>query len=94
MSEFNKLQKKLNDSVRSAVENSANVQKSGNSDVDVTVNVNIDTTAIAYALAFALHTSGKIDDEEYKKVIKKINKKDKIEVLKAILDGDRGLFGK
>ncbi len=50
----------------------ANVERSGNSDVDVTVIV--DTSALAYVLACFMYIDGRINQEQYEKMLKEIEK--------------------
>ncbi|MCF6409861.1 hypothetical protein [Pseudalkalibacillus salsuginis] len=54
------------------MDNQSAVNHSGNSDVDV--NITIDTTALAYAYACYMHASGKLSDEEFDRMIRKLDK--------------------
>lgn len=48
------------------------VHRSGNSDVDVTVH--IDTSALAYAFACYLFADGRLNDEQYKTMIRELDR--------------------
>ncbi|SDI98109.1 hypothetical protein [Alteribacillus bidgolensis] len=48
------------------------VNKSGNSDVDVTVN--IDTSALAYAYACMMYAEGKLNKNQFEKMVNEMDK--------------------
>ncbi|MDV2685527.1 hypothetical protein RYX56_14265 [Alkalihalophilus lindianensis] len=48
------------------------VSESGNSDVDVTVN--IDTSALAYAFACYLYADGRLDQNQYRTMVREMDR--------------------
>ncbi|WP_100373055.1 hypothetical protein [Bacillus sp. FJAT-45037] len=57
---------------RKHAETKAYVNESGNSDVDVTVN--IDTSALAYAFACYLYADGRLDQSQYRTMVREMDR--------------------
>ncbi|OLS37566.1 hypothetical protein BTR22_08850 [Alkalihalophilus pseudofirmus] len=57
---------------RNQTETKAFVHESGNSDVDVTVN--IDTSALAYAFACYLFADGRLDQNQYRTMVREMDR--------------------